>query len=222
MEKLKSEDPETTQKYNPEDGPDLSYTQSTTSSSLSSSSVLSKSSKKKHKKPTYKDYYNRYREEHALIWQTYVEWKKVLPKEDMGSSRPLLQQELIYFEYTKRNYESLPVTRDKPHSFTQPPLSWKLRYASCPIPSNFTNVMDELIQFSKKYCATMERNNWEKVLKPLEISSLEHLLWAIAFLKSTNGVADTVSCGHSRKLIANCLEIKLEIYKFLLRIAAMI
>jgi endonuclease III len=39
------------------------------------------------------------------------------------------------------------------------------------------------------------------------------LLWATAFLKSTNGVADKVSCGHFQKLIAKSPNIDIDIYK---------
>jgi endonuclease III len=82
--------------------------------------------------------------------------------------------------------------------------------------------MDQLLQFSQKYCSQSQRNNWGKVLEGLEIGSVERLLWAIAFLKSTNGVADTVSCRHFRSLIKQSPTINLEMYEQPLEIASMI
>jgi endonuclease III len=62
--------------------------------------------------------------------------------------------------------------------------------------------MDSLIQFAAVHCRYAYRNNWNSVLRPMDPGSLERTLWALAFLKSTNGVADAVSCGHFRTLIA--------------------
>ena len=73
--------------------------------------------------------------------------------------------------------------------------------------------MDAIITFAKANCPTSEWSNWNNVLLPLKIGSLERLLWATAFLKSTNGVADKVSCGHFQKLIAKSPNIDIDIYK---------
>jgi endonuclease III len=51
---------------------------------------------------------------------------------------------------------------------------------------------------------------------------LERVLWATAFLKSTNGVADRVSCGHFRDLIKNSPPLRLDCHNKPLQIAAML
>jgi endonuclease III len=76
--------------------------------------------------------------------------------------------------------------------------------------------MDALTQFATVDCKeTMEseRNRWSDVLAPFEIASLDRVLWAVAFLKSTNGVADKVSCGHFRKLIGKHPNMSLAIHQ---------
>ena len=59
-------------------------------------------------------------------------------------------------------------------------------------------------------------------MERLPASSLQQVLWAVAFLKSTNGVADKVSCGHFLKLISKSQDIDLDLYKDPYAIAALI
>jgi endonuclease III len=83
-------------------------------------------------------------------------------------------------------------------------------------PKDFVVQMDALIHFPTvvcKDCIAAERNRWEDVLSPFPIGSLQRVLWAVAFLKSTNGVADKVSCGHFRAVISKFPSFSLEIYK---------
>jgi endonuclease III len=75
------------------------------------------------------------------------------------------------------------------------------------------------VQFAHDNCRDAERNNWNDVLEPLEKGSIERLLWGIAFLKSTNGVADKVSCGHFRKLIRKNTHMSLDMHTQPYRIA---
>jgi endonuclease III len=223
MEKIQGEDPKITKKFYPEEASQPSYRQESDTSSFDSlSSVVSHPFQKKKKKPTYEDYFNKFGPEHAEIWKTYSEWKKKLGPEVTGTIRPLHSQEIEYFNFHRSYYEKLPVIRQKTHCFTDPPLSWKKRYSSCPIPLNFQYVMDFIIEFSKKHCPNSERNNWGKVLHKIPLGSLQRLLWGIAFLKSTNGVADTVSCGHFRKLIEQSPDISLELCEHPLQVASMI
>ena len=136
-------------------------------------------------------------------WKSYTEWKQKQTKEIIGSSR--------YFNFAKICYESINTLRPKPHFFIRPPVSWMKRLSTCPHPNpiNFTEIMDELVQFTTSRCKNAERSNWNSVLQPLQPGSLERVLWAIAFLKSTNGVADAVSCGHFRCLIQKSLDSKI-------------
>jgi hypothetical protein len=75
-------------------------------------------------------------------------------------------------------------------------------------------LIDTLQEFVKEnaLCSQSEQNNWSQVLDPLEIGLLERVLWATAFLKSTNGVADKVSCGHFRQLVKNSPPITLDLH----------
>jgi hypothetical protein len=67
-----------------------------------------------------------------------------------------------------------------------------------------------------------ERSNWNQVLEPLPLGSLERILWVTAFLKSTNGVADKVSCGHFRELVKNAPTLTLDLHQKPYLIAAML
>jgi endonuclease III len=73
-----------------------------------------------------------------------------------------------------------------------------------------------------KECSRSERSNWNQVLDGLPLGSLERVLWATAFSKSTNGVADKVSCGHFRVLIKNSHALSLNSYQQPYVIAAML
>jgi hypothetical protein len=140
-----------------------------------------------------------------------------LPTEKIGTIQPLLPEELRYFQVFQKLYGGrLQATREKDHNFIKPPLTWIKRKAEFVPPNNYMSQMDALIHFSKvvcKDCISAERNRWEDVLAPFEIGSLERVLWAVAFLKSTNGVADKVSCGHFRAVIAKYPSLSLEVYK---------
>lgn len=172
--------------------------------------------KKKHKKPTYADYLQRCGEAHAQIWQNYNSWKTTSPKEPIGTARPLNNPETIYFNFLKTYYESLPTIRERPHYFSFPPKTWKARLLNCnhPTTETFRIQLDSLNEFSMRHCQHAQRNNWNKVLPAdkLPFGSLERLLWALAFLKTTNGVADKVSCGHFLKLIQNKPNLSIESY----------
>ena len=221
---MRSEDPDTTKKFNPEDASQSSYSQSSTSTTSINSaiSIISSSGKKKYQKPTYHRYFKKFGQDHADVWKQYTEWKKRLPKEDTGTSRDLFEQEAQYFNFHKKYYEFLPTTRKKTHHFTAPPKSWRNRFDSFQQPSSFETLMESIIEFSNSYCSSSERNNWNLVLEPLPRGSLRCVLWAIAFLKSTNGVADKVSCGHFMKLIRKNPDISLQLYEDPYRIAALI
>ena len=71
-------------------------------------------------------------------------------------------------------------------------------------------------------CSSSEHNNWNQILQPLPIGSLQQVLWALAFLKSTNGVADKVSCSHFKKLISKDPNISLNFCDSPYKITAMI
>ena len=71
-------------------------------------------------------------------------------------------------------------------------------------------------------CSSSEHNNWNQILQPLPIGSLQQVLWALAFLKSTNGVADKVSCSHFKKLISKDPNISLDFCDSPYKITAMI
>jgi endonuclease III len=100
-------------------------------------------------------------------------------------------------------------------------MSWFQRQSILKPPAEYKLLVDELYNFSIKECSNSERNNWNDVLKPLPIGSLSRILWAIAFLKSTNGVADKVSCGHFRKLISQSPNLSIESYRQPHRLAAL-
>jgi hypothetical protein len=95
-------------------------------------------------------------------------------------------------------------------------MPWIKRKEALIPPQKFISQMDALIHFSTidcKDCISAERNQWEDVLQPFPIGSLQHLIWAIAFLKSTNVVADKVSCGHFCAVIKKIPKLSLDIYK---------
>lgn len=223
MEKINSEDPEITKKFNKEDKSQSDYSQSSTSTISTDSSMLSyisSSGKKKFKRrPAFADYVSRFGILYAEEWQAYNLWRRnALSKEKIGTVRPLLPEEIRYFDFAQKFYKEIPPTRKKKHNFSNPPLPWQKRKNAFTAPTEalFISQMDALFQFATVDCresAQSERNRWEDVLGPFEIGSLDRVLWAVAFLKSTNGVADKVSCGHFRKLITKCPTLSLEIHK---------
>jgi endonuclease III len=231
MEKMKKEDIKTTQHYNPEEKSEASYTliSTSTDSNYSNHSVSSlPSKKKKHKKPTFAKYLNKFGEErvqqHADVCKTYTEWKASLPKERIGTLRPLLEPEIKYYEFAQTYYMTLPTLREHTHKFSNPPMTWKARLSAFIPPENFSFLMDHLIQFASLRCSKSERNNWNKVLPEdiLPYGTLNRVLWSIMFLKSTNGVADKVSCGHFLKLIQKQTTLSIDSYLDPHSIAAMI
>jgi hypothetical protein len=141
------------------------------------------------------DYFDKFGEEHALIWLKYTTWKKNLKKESMGTIRALLAEEIVYFDYARRYYKNLPTLHSGKHNFHNPPRSWLCRYQQLKQPTKYREIIDCLAQFVKesKGCSRTERSNWNQVLDGLPLGSLERVLWATAFLKSTNGVADKVN-----------------------------
>jgi hypothetical protein len=60
------------------------------------------------------------------------------------------------------------------------------------------------------------------VLDPFPIGSQQRFLWALLFLKSTNGVADKVSCGHFCNVIKHHPVLTMEIHKNPLKIASIL
>jgi hypothetical protein len=95
-------------------------------------------------------------------------------------------------------------------------MPWIKRKEALIPPQNFNSQMDALIHFSTvncNACISAEQNQWEDVLQPFPIGSLQRLLWAVAFLKSTNGVADKVSCGHFCAVIKTFPKLSPDVYK---------
>ena len=146
-----------------------------------------------------------------------------LRKEKTGTIRPLLQQEIKYFEFARRHYQDLATIREGTHKFNDPPPSWKMCYSGCPNLS-YREVIDTLSHFvlNCKECSKSERDNWSDVLSPLSIGSLDRVLWSIAFLKSTNGVADKVSCGHFRHLIKDNNTLSIRSHEDLYKVASIL
>jgi endonuclease III len=223
--KMNSEDPDITKKYNKEDKSlsDYSVSSTSTSSTIKSNlSFVSASGKKKTiKRPTFSDYERRFGISYAEEWQAYNDWRNnVLPKEETGTVRPLLPPEIRYFNFAKNSYQCIPAIRTRPHKYSNPPRIWQKRRDTLSLvrPSilEFETIIDSLYQFSTLDCkesAESERNRWEEVLQSFSIGSLERVLWAVAFLKSTNGVADKVSCGHFRKIISKSPPLSLDLHK---------
>jgi endonuclease III len=181
-------------------------------------SYISQSGKKKFKKrPIYANYLNWLGPLHANEWQAYTDWKEDnLPKEVVGTIRNLLPEELQYFEFAQRYYKYLPAICARDHYFIKPPTPWIKRKEALIPPQNFILQMDALIHLSTidcKDCISAEQNRWEDVLQPFSIASLQHLIWAITFLKSTNGMADKVSCGHFCAVIKKFPKLSLDVYK---------
>jgi hypothetical protein len=166
----------------------------------------------------------RFGKEHAKTWLKYTTWKKSLKKEKTDTIRPLHLEEIAYFEYAKQYYESLPTLCPGKHKFHNPPSTWISRYLHLKQPTRYKEIIDCLVQFVKncKECSKSERSNWNQVLEPLPLGSLERILWATAFLKSTNGVADKVSCGHFRELVKNAPALTLDLHQKPYLIAAML
>lgn len=219
-EKLDAETITKKEKYDPEIRSESEYSQSTFQSTL----FRPRSSDgKKHKKPTFEELENKYGVDYAEEWRVYSTWKKEsAPKERIGTIRPLCPEEIRYFDFFSLRYKDLPTIREEKHKLLNPPKSWIQRRSDLTIPTNYNNVIDKMAIFSRSECPNAQRNNWDKVLSPLKVGSLERLLWATAFLKSTNGVADKVSCSHFLALINRSAIFPLEIYKEPFLIAAMI
>ena len=217
--KMQAEDIKITQKFEGIDASTTSYSQSS-SSSLSDSSQHS--SKKRSKRPTFYSYLISRGEEHAEALKTYTDWKKALPKEGMGTSRPLLPQEIAYFDFAQKYYQC-DTTRPHKHRFVSPPKCWQKRLDDLCKPTDYyQHSLNSLAAFSRSECAQSQRNNWNQVLGSLQEGSLQRVLWALAFLKSTNGVADKVSCCHFKKLIEKDPRISLDLCDEPYQIAAMI
>jgi hypothetical protein len=122
----------------------------------------------------------------------------------------------LILEFAQRYYKYLPAICARDHYFIKPPMPWIKRKEALIPPQNFISQMDALIHFSRidcKDCISAERNRWDDVLQPFPIGSLQRLIWAIALLKSNNGVADKVSCGHFRAVIKKFPKLSLDIYK---------
>jgi hypothetical protein len=139
-----------------------------------------------------------------------------MPMEPIGMVRPLLPFEYGYFSYMENHYKDLPTIRNKPCPFKEPPRTWLERYQELDkvkVENEFYKDIAALQEFSSKYCKDAQRHHWRKVLEPLELGSETRFIWALLFLKSTNGVADVVSCGHFQAVIAKHPPLTLEVYK---------
>jgi hypothetical protein len=145
----------------------------------------------------------RFSVEYADALMAYQKARMTLKKEKIGTVRPLLPWERAYYDFMEPRYSTLPTIRKKAHYFIQPPRTWIFRYEQFKPPVTFYNDMDALSTFAAKHCFREERNNWRKVLEHFNIGSPERFIWGLFFLKSTNGVADKVSCGHFLKVISN-------------------
>ena len=217
--KIDEEDVKIKQKFEGEDKSQSIFSYSNNSQSIVTLDVFGDESKQKqpnktHKKPAFPEYVERFGVEHAEKWVAYNTFRKTLRAETPGTIRPLLPPEKDYFDFVKKYYEHLPTVRVSPHNFNKPPPSWIKRYSEFHPPVSYINLLASLAQFVKdcKACSASERNNWHDVLSPFPIGSLSRVLWSIAFLKSTNGVADKVSCGHFRTIIKKSHQLSIEIY----------
>ena len=130
----------------------------------------------------------------------------------IGTVRLLSDFEDKYFEFMSNHYRDIPTTRKSDHYFIRPPNTWKRRFDHFRPPGDsFYEDIDLLSNFATHCCPLAERNNWRKVLDPLKKGSMERFLWSLLFLKSTNGVADKVSCGHFSKVVRSKPHISLDL-----------
>jgi endonuclease III len=240
MIQISKEDSKITKSFEGDDKSQLSYSESSHSNSsidtfesynstnaLKASTAIGKNkANKKAKKPSFSGYLSRFGEEHANVWQTYTLWKRQLATEKIGTIRDLYLEEITYFQFAKKYYENIPTKRKGLHNFHNPPQPWLKRYnlLQKPPKPHYKVLIDAMLTFVKtsKECSNAERSNWNDVLGSLPMGSLDRVLWSVAFLKSTNGVADKVSCAHFRELIKKSQPIRLDLYKRPLAIAAML
>jgi hypothetical protein len=231
LEKMNNEDPKITQKFNGDDKSQSTYEQSTLASlddisylQLNLETGAQKSSKKP--PPTFQQIEARFDTTYAEALFSYQKAKQEIKKPDpIGTVRPLRPFELDYFNYMSDHYQNLPTIRKKNHFFNNPPQTWIKRYEAFNIPTTFYSDIDLLYDFAANHCPLAERNNWRKVLAPVSSSTelkVERFIWALLFLKSTNGVADKVSCGHFSKVVKDHPPITLQIYKDPLLIASIL
>jgi hypothetical protein len=114
----------------------------------------------------------------------------------------------------EKMYSHRSVTRKKPHPYIKPPKSWIEKYNQLTTPpESFYEDITLLHNFTTRKCTTAERNNWMDVLIRFEIGTQERFIWALLFLKSTNGVADKVSCRHFQRVIESEGALPFDIYK---------
>ena len=139
---MKEEDIKISQKFVGSDASTTSYSQSPSSSlSNHSNSLQQPSSKKRTRKPTFYSYLISRGEEHAEALKAYTKWKKALPKECMGTSRPLLPQETAYFDFAQKYYQC-DTLRPKKHRFISPPRCWQDRVDSLSKPTNYQQLIN--------------------------------------------------------------------------------
>ena len=156
---MQQEDIKITQKYEGKDASTTSYSQSSSSSSLSDLSDSSQHSpKKKAKKPTFYSYLISRGEEHAEALKAYTEWKKTLPKERMGTSRPLLPQEVAYFDFAQKYYQC-DTLRPNKHRFVSPPKCWQNWFDKLSKLTEYQKLLNSLCEFSRSECAQCQCNN---------------------------------------------------------------
>jgi hypothetical protein len=69
------------------------------------------------------------------------------------------------------------------------------------LPKTVLEQIQSLHKYAKENCGEEERMGWGLVLQDLKLDTEERFAWALLFIKSTNGVADKVTCNHFRKAI---------------------
>ena len=234
MAKINQEDPKTTQKYMGEDASQSTFT--TPTSDLDSDSDSEQSLNESHTnngkrntkpkgKSTHAQYAKKFDIEYANALFSYHEQKKNRKKRDpIGTIRDLLPFEEAYFTYMENHYRDIPTIRKNEHDYNRPPRTWLLRFGKFRRPNTeaFESDIQLLLHFATTCCPSAQRNNWLEVLSPFKIGTTERFLWALLFLKSTNGVADKVSCGHFRLVVKNHPPISMDLYKEPLKIASIL
>ena len=172
------------------------------------------------------DYQEKYGEQYAAVISTYLVYRKQTKAEAVGTARPLVVQEVMYYEYMRRKYEKIPAIRPEISSSVAPPEIWWTRYndfgSPTTPPEDYAPLLDTLQQFSKIHCNDAPRNNWEAVLSPLRLGTQLRFIWALLFIKCTNGVADTVTCQHFKDLIKAHHPVSSTLYNEPMRLAAIL
>ena len=130
----------------------------------------------------------------------YRMWKRKVKPDRVGDDRRLMEYEKKYFQANIDRYQH-SACRETVHPCVSPPATWIKRAGEIKPPAELKATIHALISIATEFCGRSERQNWERVLAPLPLGSTARTIWALLFLKSTNGVADTVTCNHFAKLV---------------------